>query len=211
MPDILHTLIQYIDYFPLVAIICLFLASLNVPMSEDLIIITGAILSRAAPDNLVPNLLAIFFGAVLSDYMVFGIVTQIRKGAIKCRFISGLLPQKRHDKMRYYFDKYGIFTFIVCRFIPFGVRNSLCIASALSGLRFRTFVLFDTTAAIISVNTLFFLVYFLGEQIEKPFKTVGIILFILLVGTISFLVIRIIVGARSAIARRKREHTEAAC
>ena len=191
--NIFFILRQYIDFFPLLALVCLLLAGLNIPMSEDLIIITGAILCRRDPHILVPTLLAIYAGVIISDYMVYWIGTRIRKGVSKSKTITKVLTKKRFDTLRYYLDKFGIFTFIVCRFIPFGVRNSLFMASGILNLRLRLFSLYDITAAAISMNTLFFLVYFLGEQIEKPFKTAGLILFCVLIGSLCFLVIRLFI------------------
>jgi membrane protein DedA with SNARE-associated domain len=211
MPGLLGTLSQHIDFFPLLALVCLLLAGLNVPMSEDLIIITGAILSRKDPDILYPTLIAIYAGVIVSDYMVYWIGTRIRKGVAKSRFITNVITKKRLDTMRYYLDKFGIFTFIVCRFIPFGIRNSLFMASGMLNLRFRVFSLFDITAAAISVNTLFFLVYFLGEEIEKPFKIAGIILFFLLLIFTGFFIVRIIVAWRRRRRTKLHEHKLSGC
>ncbi|MDR1178960.1 MAG: DedA family protein [Spirochaetales bacterium] len=209
--DIFGTLSQYIDFFPLLALVCLLLAGLNVPMSEDIIIITGALLCRKDPDIMVSTLAAIYAGVIISDFMVYWIGTRIRRGVAKTSLMKKVITEKRLNKIHYYLDKFGIFTFIVCRFIPFGVRNSLFMASGILNLRLRTFSLYDITAACISTNTLFFLVYFLGEQIEKPFKTAGIILFTLLVGLIIFFISRLIITWRNELRVKRHEHKTSAC
>ena len=188
---ILGALSEYISFYPLVALVCLLMAGLNLPMSEDLVIITGAILSSANPDILIPTLIAIYIGAIGTDFLSYYIGTRIRKGVSKSRVITRVLTRKRFDRLHHYLDKYGIFTFIVCRFIPFGVRNALCIATGMANLRLRVFAIYDVTAAMISINTLFFFVYFLGDTIAKHFKVVGIILFILLVCTLSIIIVRL--------------------
>ncbi|MDR1625804.1 MAG: DedA family protein [Spirochaetia bacterium] len=208
---IFGTLSQYIDFFPLLALVCLLLAGLNIPMSEDLIIITGAILCRKDPDIMIPTLAAIYAGVIISDYMVYGIGIQIRKGVAKTSFMKKVITEKRLGKIHYYLDKFGIFTFIVCRFIPFGVRNSLFMASGILNLRLRVFSLYDITAACISTNTLFFLVYFLGEQIEKPFKTAGAILFILLLAVLVFFLSRLIIAWRQERSIKLHEHKTSGC
>jgi membrane protein DedA with SNARE-associated domain len=200
MPDIINWISQYTEFYPLVAIILLFLASLNIPLSEDLIIITGALLCRGDPSMLIPTFAAIYFGVAISDYLPYIIGKYIRKGTIKAGFFTQLFSQKKLDKMHHYLDKFGIFTFIVCRFIPFGVRNTLFLSSGFFGLRLRRFAVFDITAATISVSTLFFLVYHFGEAIEKPFQVVGKILFLLVLSAFFFITIRII---RRIIYRRR--------
>ncbi|GHV90141.1 membrane protein [Spirochaetia bacterium] len=176
MPDFFAVLGQYIEYFPLLALVCLLLAGLNVPFSEDLIIISGAVLSQKNPAMLLPNLAAIYAGVLISDFIAYWIGTRVRKGALSSRRIRKLVPEARLEKMQYYLDRYGIWTFIICRFIPFGVRNTLFITSGLTGLRLKFFALYDIIAATISVNTLYFLVYNFGDDIAGHYKTTGIIL-----------------------------------
>jgi len=192
MPDFYALLSGYIEYYPLAALICLMLAGCNIPVSEDLIIITGALLSQEKPFLLVSNLIAIYVGVIASDFLVYWIGTRVRKGTAKSGYFSALIPEKAIEKMHDKLDKYGIFTFIVCRFIPFGVRNTLFFTSGFFKLRLRVFALYDIIAAVISVNTLFFLAFFLGDAVKRPLKIAGIVLFVLLVSGVITLFIRII-------------------
>jgi len=193
MPNFYAILSGYIQYYPLAAFVCLLLAGCNIPISEDLIIITGALLSEEKPFLLVPNLIAIYIGVIASDFIIYWIGTRVRKGSAKSSFFSGLIPEKAMEKMHNKLDKYGILTFIVCRFIPFGVRNTLFFTSGFFNLSPRVFALYDIIAAMISVNTLFFLAYFLGDDVKRPIKIAGVVLFILLISGVIMLFVRIIV------------------
>ena len=193
MPDLIFQLSQYLDYFPLVALFGLLLAGLNLPVSEDLIIITGAILCHKKPSLLPATLAAIYLGAISTDYFVYWVGRRVRSGTAKISFFTKLVPEKALDKMQYYLNKYGIFTFIVCRFIPFGVRNTLFFTVGFSKLRFRYFAIYEGIAAMCSINTLFFLTYKFGDIVKKPIKIAGIILFIVFVSGIISLIIRLIV------------------
>ena len=205
---ILDGLSQYIGFYPLVAFICLLMAGFSIPpMSEDLVIITGAIVCSKDPSLIVPSLVAIYVGAIGTDFMVWWFGTRIRKGVSKSRVITKMLPKKHFDTIHHYIDKFGVFTFIVCRFIPFGVRNALCVTAGMVNLRLRYFAIRDIPAGLISINTLFFLVYFLGEQMGKPLKTIGVILFILLAGTLSFFIARFILRWRKTRAVTQRADT----
>lgn len=189
MTNIIAQLSQYTEYYPLVAFILLFLAGLNIPFSEDLIIITGALICREEPKLLIPTFAATYCGVTMSDYFPYLTGKYIlRKGRTKLPFVSRLFPEKKLDKMHHYLEKYGIVTFIVGRFIPFGVRNTLFLSSGFFGLRLWRFALYDITAATISVSTLFFLVYCFGESIKKLFSVVGVVLFLLLLLAIIFIV-----------------------
>jgi membrane protein DedA with SNARE-associated domain len=205
MPNVLAWLVQNIAYFPIAAFFCLLLAGLSFPISEDLIIITGARICQEEPSLLVPAFAAIYAGAVISDYFPYFLGKYIRKGTIKLRFIVRLASSKKLDKMHHYLNKYGIFTFIVCRFIPFGIRNTLFMSSGFFGLRLRRFALYDIIAATISISTLFLLTYYFGESIKKPLHAVKIVLLVLLLSTVSFIVFRII---HSIICRKKESRRE---
>jgi len=196
MLDIFARLCQYAEYYPLVAFIALMLAGLSVPISEDLIIITGALICQGKPSMLVPVFAAIYAGVVISDYFPYILGKYIRKGTVKTKFLTGFFSPRKIVRIHRYLEKYGIFTFIVGRFVPFGVRNTLFMTSGLFGLKLRRFALYDTTAATISVSTLFFLAYHFGEAVEKPFQAVGIVLFILVLSMITFVIISIIRNVR---------------
>ena len=200
MLDIFARISQYAEYYPLVAFIALMLAGLSVPISEDLIIITGALICQDNPSMLVPIFAAIYAGVVISDYFPYLLGRYIRKGTVKSNFIARFFSPRKIVRIHRYLDRYGIFAFIVGRFIPFGVRNTMFLTSGLFGVRLRRFFLYDTTAAIISVSTLFFLAYRFGEAVEKKFQAVGIVLFVLLFSFLTFVLIRIVRNIR-----RKRE------
>jgi phosphatidylserine decarboxylase len=193
MPDLFSLLHQYIDFFPLVALIALLLAGFSLPFSEDLIIIMGALLCHEDPTLLVPTLAAIYTGVIVSDFIAYKIGIMARKGTIRNKLLAALFTEKKLSRMHELMEKYGVFTFIVCRFIPFGVRNTLFMASGFFGLRLRVFALFDILAAMISVNTLFFLAYNLGDDVKHPVKVAGIILFILLILIIAALFVRFLI------------------
>jgi len=193
MSEIFSVLLHYIDFYPLVALLGLLLAGLNLPVSEDLIIITSALVCHKKPSLMPETLAALYFGIIATDFFMYWVGTRVRKGTGKIKIISRLFQEKTLTKMHYYMNKYGIFTFIVGRFIPFGVRNALFFSSGFFGLKFKSFIIYDLTAAMVSINTLFFLVYCFGEVISKPIKIAGIILFIALVSAIISLVIRFIV------------------
>ena len=206
MPDIFALLSEHVQFFPLVALGSLLLAGLSLPVSEDLIIITGALLSHEEPKILVYNLIAIYLGAIITDYFVYWLGRRVRSGAAKTNLFVQIVPEKALNKMHYFLDKYGIFTFIVCRFIPFGVRNTLCFTAGFSRLRLKIFAIYEFVAAMISVNTLFFLTYRFGEGIKKPLKIAGIILFVFLVSALISIIIRLIVLWRRKKAGENTSH-----
>ena len=60
----------------------------------------------------------------------------------------------------------GIFTLIVCRFLPFGIRNALFLTSGMRGMFFGKFALRDGLAALLSTTVLCKLGYTFGANDE---------------------------------------------
>lgn len=180
MPGVCYSISAYVSYFPLVVFLSLLLAGLNLPFSEDLLIISSAIIAQTNKDLIIPLYTAIYFGVVISDHIAYWIGTRIGKGLHKSKFFCRVLTADKLERMHIYLDKYGIFTFIVCRFIPFGVRNTLFMGSGITRFKYRLFLIYDCIAAAISTSTLFFLFYYLGASFERPFRVVGAVMFILL-------------------------------
>ena len=205
MPDFFALIREYVTYFPPVAFISLLLAGFNLPISEDLIIITGALLSHGRRANIVYNLIAIYLGVIISDFFVYWVGTKVRNGTSKLKFLSRPAPEKVLERMHRYLDRYGIFTFIVGRFIPFGIRNTLFFTAGFFRLRLRLFALYDITAAMISINTLFFVTYYFGDAAQKPLRIAGIVLFILLVSASISIVIRLFVLWRRRVKKNEEE------
>ena len=201
--DFFSLLSEHIEYFPAFAFLGLILAGCNLPVSEDLIIITGAFLSHEEPSILIPSLIAIYTGVVLTDFFMYWVGGRVRRGASKLQFFVEMVPQKALDKIHHYLDKYGIFTFIAGRFIPFGFRNTMFFTSGFFRLRLRDFIIYDLIAAAISVNTLFFLTYQFGENARKPLKIAGIILFVIAVSSIISIIVRFVI-----LWRRKKSGKE---
>lgn len=176
---------QHVTYAPLIAFILLVLAGLNLPLSEDLIVITSAFLARANEESKYYFYMAVLAGVIISDHIAYWIGNRIGHGLNKKYFHKKFLTPAKLERVHYYIKKYGIFSFIICRFIPFGVRNTLFITSGIMRIKYGLFTLFDGIAAIISVSTLFFLFFRLGSAMERPFRILGIVLFILLLIALS--------------------------
>ena len=83
----------------------------------------------------------------------------------KSWFRSWITPH-RIEKIHGYYEKYGIFTFIVGCFIPGGVRNALFLSSGLGKMPFRTFIFRDGVGCFLSCSTLFVVGFSFAESSE---------------------------------------------
>ena len=143
----------------------LLLAGLNLPISEDLLIITSAVMAATViPENLVKLFIFVFLGCYFSDWLSYWMGRKLTPWLLKNRFLAKLVDKKRIDKVNKFYAKYGVLTLIVGRFIPFGVRNFLFMSAGMGRMSFKKFMLVDGIACLLSNTTLFFLAFYLAEH-----------------------------------------------
>jgi membrane protein DedA with SNARE-associated domain len=178
MNSIVSFISQYVSYWPLVAFGALLLSGLNLPISEDAIIILSATFAQTDSSILLPNYIAIYSGIFLADIIVYCTGKLLGMGILKIKVLQKRLTPERINWVSSHLEKHGLKTFILCRFIPFGVRSMLFMGSGFVKLPFKKFLFYNSIAGFISSSTLYWLVYFIGEVATSKIKIIGIIAFI---------------------------------
>jgi membrane-associated protein len=168
---------QNITLAPWVIFGLLLLAGLNIPVSEDGMLLITAILAFNNPDHLVPLFLAVYLGAYFSDIICYTLGRTLGPKLFKISFFKSMMSQKRMDEINRFYEKHGILTLIFGRFIPFGVRNGLFLTAGLGKMNFTKFALSDLLACTISCSAFFSLYYKFGKEITGVIKQGNIILF----------------------------------
>ena len=170
----------------------LMLAGLNVPISEDLMIILGATLAaKVLPENSLKIFAALFLGSYLSDWVCYAIGRRFGSSLWKWRWFARCVPPKKLKQVQGYYKKYGFWTLLIGRFIPFGVRNCLFLTAGMGKMPFTQFLLSDGIACISSNLALFSVTYFLSchyDELIRSVKTFNLLLFVafLVTGIILF-------------------------
>lgn len=177
-PIITGWISHYISYFPLVIFISLILGGLNLPIPEDILVISSAILCKHDKASIPAFYISLYFGALISDCLVYMWGALLKKGNRSARFFTKIITEERSSRISNALGKHSLFTYILGRFIPFGVRNIISMTSGFIGFPFYKFLLFDAIAAFCNISCLFWFVYFLGIKGGQIMKIVGVILFI---------------------------------
>jgi membrane-associated protein len=170
----------------------LLLAGLNVPISEDFLLIVGGVIASTC--FIEPTRFEIFFlyswiyaGCWLSAWEAYWIGRLLGPKLYRIRWFSHVITVKRIEVLHYYYEKFGILTFIVGRFIPGGVRNALFMTSGLGKMPFLRFITRDGLACLISSATVFYLGYFFGNNyglLLHYFKQYQIAIVLLLISAV---------------------------
>lgn len=165
MEDIIAYAINHLDIAHWILFGLLMLAGLNVPLSEDLLIIVGGgLASQVGLDHAVKLYLAVFLGAYLSDWEAYWLGRTFGLGLRRFSLFRYTLRPSRLRRLSYYFMRYGFRTLLVGRFIPFGVRNALFMTAGISRMSFPLFLMSDGLACICSTTFLFTMAYSFGKN-----------------------------------------------
>jgi membrane protein DedA with SNARE-associated domain len=152
------------------------LAGLNFPMSIDLLMIASAIIAATMlPEHTLHLFLAIWLGCLTSAWISYAIGKTAGVKLANTRLFKKILAPKRLEQIKNFYQKFGIWTFIVGRFIPFGVRNCLFMSSGMSAIPFRQFVWKDGLACTIWSSVCFGSFYALGKNIDLLYTQVKLL------------------------------------
>lgn len=155
----------------------LLLAGFNIPVSEDAMLFISALLASKNSEYLPHLFIAVYMGAYLSDLICYSLGRILGPKLFEIRFFANMVPPERIKKIHSFYEKYGIVTLILGRFIPFGVRNGLFLTAGLGKMKFLKFSLSDLLACTISTVFFFTLYYHYGNTVIEYVKQGNIIVF----------------------------------
>jgi len=167
----MHELIEIISYHAPNAhwyiFAALLLAGFNLPLSADVLILAAAFLAaKVVPENTWLLFASVLLGCYFSAMCAYWLGRLLGTSLAKLRFFSALLSPTKLAKIQNFYAKYGLWTFVIGRFIPFGVRNCIFMTSGISKMHFLKFILIDAVACTLWVTTSFYLFFILGQNVD---------------------------------------------
>jgi membrane-associated protein len=162
--------------------IAIILAGFNIPFSADLLILLAAVLAATiVPENAWVLFGSILVGCYISAMCAYWVGRILGSTLFKTSFFSKLFSAARLSKINRFFNKYGLWTLVIGRFIPFGVRNCIFMSSGMSKMHFGKFILMDALACTLWCSTCFYLFFSVGQNYHvlwEYLKTFNLVIFI---------------------------------
>ena len=171
---------QNVFYAPFIVFGLLLLAGLNLPISEDALLFISGLLAGQNPEKIVPLFLGVFLGAYTSDLITYGLGRFFGPKLWKIKYFKKMIGPEKVKKLGKFYQKNGLLTLLLGRFIPFGVRNALFITAGFSKMNFLKFAFIDLIAAGLTSSIYFSLYFWFGTDVVEYVKRGNIILFALL-------------------------------
>lgn len=120
-------------------------AGLGLPLPEDIPLIIAGYLIHIGQFGFTMALLVSMVGVLGGDSLAFLAGWRFGKGGRKS-LMERLAGAKNRERVQRYFDRYGIRTLAIARFLP-GLRAATYFTAGASGVRYLTFILVDGIAA----------------------------------------------------------------
>lgn len=154
-----------------------------------MLLTAGAVSSSCGYDNREIALLylSVYLACWFAAWETYWIGRTFGPKLFKLRWFSRLLTAERLERIKSYIRRFGIYTFILGRFIP-GGRNALFMSMGLTRLPFLRFIARDSIGCFLSTATLFSLGHLFGshlEEIIEVFKLYRMFFF----GTLVFIIL----------------------
>ena len=176
MHEFIEFIISHGAYAPWTIFGIILLAGFNIPISIDIVIVLSAFLAAThLPEHAFSFYLSILFGCYFSAMIAYWIGRTLGTKLFKISWFSKLIPPERFKKVSHFYEKYGLITLIVGRFIPFGIRNCIFMTTGMSKVNFGKFILRDAIACLLWSSLCFYAFYTLGLNYQVLMAHVKVI------------------------------------
>lgn len=181
METLPHLILQHAPHAHWYIFGAIILAGFNIPFSADLLILLAAFLAAVIiPEHSWLLYFSILIGCYLSASCAYWLGRLVGGALSKRKFFSKLLSPEKLAKIQQFYNRYGLWTLVIGRFIPFGVRNCIFMSSGMSKMHYGKFLLMDAFACSLWCSTVFYIFYAVGQNYEPILhylKTFNLLIF----------------------------------
>lgn len=141
-------------------VLALLLCSVGLPLPEDVTLIAGGIIAGLGYTNVHATFVCALAGVLGGDFIMFRLGRHFGHRVLEWPVIAHLLTPARYTTLQRHFARHGNRLLFAARFMP-GLRSAIFITAGVTGVvSSRRFLLWDGTAALISVPVWVYLGYF---------------------------------------------------
>lgn len=142
---------------PFIIFFLLLLAGINFPISIDIVVILSAFLVTTTLKNqAIAIYISLLLGTYFSAWISYWLGRLARRKLLRFEFIRKFFSQEKLSSLQQFYERNGMLTLLVGRFIPFGIRNCLFLSTGFSKASFRKFILRDSLSCFIWVSVCYY-------------------------------------------------------
>lgn len=173
-PSIAYKIIEFfteLSGFEAYALILgvLFVCGVGIPIPEDITLISAGILASMSQITLVGAMISGFLGVLVGDTLLFFIGAKFGRKVFKWPGFSSVFTPERIQRSEIAIQTHAKKICFSARFMP-GLRAPIYLTSGILKVPFRTFIIQDGLAALLSVPVWVYLGYWFGENIDDAIE-----------------------------------------
>jgi len=131
----------------------------------DSLLVVSGLFAAAGKLNITLVLLAFFLGSIIGDNTGYWIGRGMGKTLFN-RESSWVFKPSRVEKAKHFFEKYGVKTVVLARFVPI-VRTFAPLVVGAAEMPYSKFLFFSIIGGLLWINSMVLAGYFLGGVIER--------------------------------------------
>ena len=182
MDTIVQFIVENSRFAPWMTFVLVLLAGFSLPISIDVIMVLSAFLAATTiPEHTFTLYGSLLVGCYLSAMIAYWMGRKLGRRLLKFRYFAKMFPEERLKRIESFYEKHGMLTLLVGRFIPFGMRNCIFMTTGISGSIFTKFIKRDALACSIWVTVCFFSYYSIGQNFDllmQKIKTLNVFIFL---------------------------------
>jgi membrane protein DedA with SNARE-associated domain len=193
-PSFVHNIIEFLSAlsgFHAYALILgvLFVCGMGVPIPEDITLITAGLLAGQGKVTLIGAIIVGFFGVLMGDTILFLVGQKYGRKVFTWPVFNKIFTESRIVTAELQIMTHAKKICFTGRFMP-GIRAPIFLTAGIMKVPFKTFILQDGLAALISVPTWIYLGYWFSDNVDAALKFAkdlnAIIIVVLLVAIAAF-------------------------
>lgn len=205
MEAVVELLVQQGSYLLLFA--ALVIAGIGVPLPEDLVMISGAILAQRGITDL-PLTVAVLAGGVFAgDTVLYFFSRRVGTAVYEWRLVKRVLPPARRQWIEEKIEKHGGLVVFCARHVA-GFRGPTFALAAIHGISYPRFILWDMLALVISLPLWMGIGWFFGDSIDQLMNHTATAERIMTLAAVGIVLLGLTVHAIVAAIRRRRAANE---
>lgn len=194
MEDLIEFFVQQGSY--LLMFVALVIAGLGVPLPEDIVMISGAILAQRGITDLALTVAVLAAGVLVGDTVLFFVARRVGTAVYKWKLVRRVMPDARRQWVVDKIEKHGSLVVFFARHLA-GFRGATFALCAIHGISYPRFIFWDAVALIISLPMWMSIGWFFGDSMDQLTNHTAtaerIVLFAVIAGVLVLLAIHALV------------------
>jgi membrane protein DedA with SNARE-associated domain len=181
----------------------LILAGMGVPLPEDIVFISGAILAERGVTSLSMTVLVLAVGTLLGDTVLFFLARRIGPAIYERKFVKRVMPPERREWVEERIRRYGGWVVFFARHVA-GFRGPTFAICAIHGISYPVFIACDAIALAVSMPLFMALGWWFSDNVDAALSGAASAERLVMLGIAGLvLVIALVHAIRSMLKARK--------